>query len=134
MGRPEWITDPRYATNPLRVQNMQSLDHELAAWFKVRPFSEVSARLEQSEIPFSKVFTIEDIEADAHFQARGAIIRLPDPDYGSLPAPCIVPRVTGRDMPIPRSGPSVGEHNAEVYATFGLGEQDLAALRAERVI
>lgn len=134
LDHPEWISDPRFDTNPNRVRNMPALDSELAAWFVARPFSEVAACLEQHEIPFSKVYTIEDIQADLHFQARGAIIRLPDPDCGSIPAPCIVPRVTGREMPVPRSGPAVGEHNAEVYAGFGLGEQELAALRAERVI
>jgi len=134
LRRPDWITDPRFATNPSRVQNMQALDAELSDWFVARPFVEIAACLERHEIPFSKVNTIEDIQADPHFQARGSIIRLPDPDYGSVPAPCIVPRVPGRAMPVPRSGPGVGEHNAEVYAEFGLGEPELAALRAEGVI
>ena len=134
LERTEWIADPRFATNPKRVQNMQALDFELAAWFEARPFQAISARLEQYDIPFTKVYSIEDIEADPHFQARGAIIRLPDPDYGSVPAPCIVPRVTGREMPVPRSGPAIGEHNAEVYAAFGVGGLELEALRAEGVV
>ena len=61
-------------------------------------------------------------------------MRLADPLYGSLPAPCIVPRVVGREMPIPRSGPDVGEHNREIYAAFGVGELELEALRAEGVV
>ncbi|MCY1548984.1 Bile acid-CoA transferase [compost metagenome] len=113
---------------------MQVLDRELAAWFEARPYSEVAARLERHEIPFTKVYTIEDIEADPHFQARNTIIRLPDPDYGSVPAPCIVPRVAGREMPVPRSGPGIGEHNAQVYAEFGLDAQQLAGLRAQGVL
>nr|WP_253252324.1 CoA transferase [Variovorax boronicumulans] len=134
LERPDWITDPRFATNPKRVQHMQVLDRELAAWFEARPYSEVAARLERHEIPFTKVYTIEDIEADPHFQARNTIIRLPDPDYGSVPAPCIVPRVAGREMPVPRSGPGIGEHNAQVYAEFGLDAQQLAGLRAQGVL
>ena len=85
-------------------------------------------------MPFSKVYTIADIEQDPHYRARQAIVRLPDPDCGSLPAPCIVPRIVGREMPIPRTGPSVGEHNAEVYAEFGIDAARLASLRAERVV
>jgi crotonobetainyl-CoA:carnitine CoA-transferase CaiB-like acyl-CoA transferase len=134
LERPDWITDPRFATNPKRVQHMQVLDRELAGWFEARPYSEVAARLERHEIPFTKVYTIEDIEADPHFQARNAIIRLPDPDYGSVPAPCIVPRVAGREMPVPRSGPGIGEHNAQVYAEFGLDARHLAGLRAQGVL
>ncbi|EFI59357.1 MULTISPECIES: CaiB/BaiF CoA-transferase family protein [Comamonas] len=134
VDRPDWITDPRYTTNPLRVQNMEALDNELAAWFRARTFDDIAQRLEQHELPFTKVYTIADIEADPHFQAREAIIRLPDPEYGSLPAPCIVPRVVGREQPVPRTGPGVGEHNAEVYGEFGLGAQQLDALRAAGVI
>jgi crotonobetainyl-CoA:carnitine CoA-transferase CaiB-like acyl-CoA transferase len=90
--------------------------------------------LETAGVPFAKVYSIADIEQDPHFRSRQAIVRLPDPDLGSVPAPCIVPRISGRDMPLPRSGPSVGEHNAEVYAQFGIGPDELAALQAARVI
>jgi crotonobetainyl-CoA:carnitine CoA-transferase CaiB-like acyl-CoA transferase len=134
VGRPEWVSDPRYETLPRRVRNMDELDEGFMRWFGERTYTEISAQLERHEVPFCKVYDIRDIEADPHFQARQAIIRLPDPDHGSLPAPCIVPRIVGRDMPIPRSGPAVGEHNAEVYAEFGLSAADLAELRAQNVI
>jgi len=134
VGKPEWITDPRFDTLPKRVQNMDALDGALPQWFVSHAFADICAQLEPHEIPFTKVYDIEDIKADPHFQARNAIIRLPDPDHGSLPAPCIVPRVVGRDMPAPRSGPSVGEHNAEVYAEFGITADQLEELREQRVI
>lgn len=134
VGRADLITDPNYDTLPKRVQNIDSLDNQFAEWFAAHRYVDICAQLEPYEIPFSKVYDITDIKADPHFQARQAIIRLPDADYGSVPAPCIVPRVMGRDMPIPRSGPAVGEHNAEVYAEFGISEEMLSALRDQRVI
>ena len=129
-----WATDPRFATNPARVAHLRELDLGLCAWFARHDYAFIAARLEPAGVPFSKVYTIADIEQDPHYQARQAIVRLPDPDYGSLPAPCIVPRIVGREMPIPRTGPSVGEHNAEVYGEFGLDARALAELRAARVI
>lgn len=134
VGRPEWAGDPRFATNPSRVKHMRELDLELAAWFGAAPFAQIASALEAAGVPFSKVYTIEDIEADPQFAARQAIVRLPDPLYGSLPAPCIVPRIAGREMPVPRTGPDVGEHNAEVYAGFGLGAEALAGLQARGVV
>ncbi len=134
LGHPEWIDDARFQTLPKRVQHMGELDGLLARWFSERAFEEICTRLQPFEIPFSKVYDIEDIKADPHFQARDAIIRLPDPDYGSLPAPCVVPRIVGRDMPTPRSGPAVGEHNAEIYAELGLTGEQLDELRAQRII
>jgi crotonobetainyl-CoA:carnitine CoA-transferase CaiB-like acyl-CoA transferase len=134
VGHPEWKDDPRFATNPARVRNLQELDAALAAWFVVRPFAEISDALEGAGVPFSKVYTIEDIEQDPQFAAREGIVRLADPLYGSLPAPCIVPRIAGRALPVPRTGPDVGEHNAAVYARFGLDAEALAALRAQDII
>jgi crotonobetainyl-CoA:carnitine CoA-transferase CaiB-like acyl-CoA transferase len=134
IGEPQLAEDPRFSTNPARVQNLQTLDKRLADWFALHDYPAISARLEEAGIPFSKAYTIEDVEQDPHCIARQAIVRLPDPDYGSLPAPCIVPRIVGREMKIPRTGPAVGEHNAEVYARFGLGEAELAALKAQKVI
>jgi crotonobetainyl-CoA:carnitine CoA-transferase CaiB-like acyl-CoA transferase len=134
VGSPQWASDPRFSTNPARVENLSELDALLTAWFVVRPWSEIEATLSAEGIPFSKVYTIEDIERDPQFIARQAIVRLPDADYGSLPAPCIVPRVPGRDMPIPRTGPETGEHNAQLLAAYGIDAAALAILRAEGVV
>jgi crotonobetainyl-CoA:carnitine CoA-transferase CaiB-like acyl-CoA transferase len=134
VGSPQWASDPRFSTNPARVENLSELDALLTAWFVVRPWSEIEATLSAEGIPFSKVYTIEDIERDPQFIARKAIVRLPDADYGSLPAPCIVPRVPGRDMPIPRTGPETGEHNAQLLAAYGIDAAALAILRAEGVV
>lgn len=134
VGRPEWVEDLRFNSNPARVANIDVLDLELANWFAARQYADIAHLLEQAQVPFSKVYSIVDIMADPQMQARQAIVRLPDPDYGSLPAPCIVPRVVGREMPVPRTGPAVGEHNSQFYAGMGLDEDALAALRSEGVI
>lgn len=134
IGQAEWAHDPRFKTNPARVVNLLELDAGLAAWFGAHGYDVIAATLEAAAIPFSKIYTIADIEQDPHCLARQAIVRLPDPDFGSLPAPCIVPRIVGREMPIPRTGPAVGEHNAEVYAEFGIDAAELARLREAKVV
>jgi crotonobetainyl-CoA:carnitine CoA-transferase CaiB-like acyl-CoA transferase len=134
MGQLQWLSDPRFANNVARVQHLAELDDGVVAWFTQRDYEQVEKALGDTGIPFTKVYSIEDIEQDPQYRAREAIIRLPDTDYGTLPAPCIVPRIPGREMPIPRTGPSVGEHNAEVYAEFGISASDLDLLRAQGVI
>lgn len=134
MGLGPLPQDLRFRTNPARVQHCLALDAILAEWFAARPYDEVARVLNAAEVPFSKAYTIDDILADAHFQARQSLMRLPDDDLGSVPAPCVVPRAVGRVAPVPHAGPAVGQHNAEVYGSLGLGEAELAALRSERVI
>lgn len=133
-GHAEWVTDPRFETNQARVNNMAALDQGLADRFSVLSFNEISSRLDQYEVPYSKVNTIADVEKDPHFKARHAIIRLPDPDYGSLPAPCIVPRLVGREMNTPRTGPRAGEANREIYAELGIDDEELKLLMDQKVV
>jgi crotonobetainyl-CoA:carnitine CoA-transferase CaiB-like acyl-CoA transferase len=134
IGEPALTEDLRFGSNSARVTNLVELDARLGHWFGRQAYAVIAQRLEQAGIPFSKAYTIEDIEQDEQFIARQAIVRLPDPDYGSLPAPCIVPRITGREMKIPRTGPGVGEHNAQVYAQFGIDEAELALLRQQKIV
>lgn len=134
MGSSELASDPRYATNPKRVENLESLDALIAAWCLSHTLEELSAKLNASDIPFSKVYSIDDVLQDPHFHSRQSFIRLPDPDLGSVPAPSMVPRFTGYHPMPPRTGPSVGEHNQEVFQSLGLGEQDMEQLRQSRVI
>ena len=71
---------------------------------------------------------------DPHFVARQAVIDLPDADLGSIKAPCLVPRFTGRPLPVPHTGPHHGEHNDAFYGALGLSAQDLADLRSSQSI
>jgi len=134
IGQPELAVREDYAGNVGRLRNMERLDATISGWFAARTGAEACAALERQEVPFSKVFSIADIAKDPQMLARQAIIRLPDKDLGSVPAPCVVPRFSGHRPVPPRSGPAVGEHNEEIYATLGLTREDLAALRERGIV
>jgi crotonobetainyl-CoA:carnitine CoA-transferase CaiB-like acyl-CoA transferase len=134
MGQPGLANDPHFDTNVHRTANLVALDTLVADWCRSLPFGELAARLDAQEVPFTKVYSIADVQQDAHFRARGAIVEMQDPQLGSIPAPAAVPRFTGREAPIPSVGPGTGEHNEAVYGALGLTPADLALLREKRVI
>jgi crotonobetainyl-CoA:carnitine CoA-transferase CaiB-like acyl-CoA transferase len=134
MDQPALADDPRFVSNPLRTRHLEVLDGLIAKWFRDHDYGWLRERLDAHGVPFSKVYSIADVLDDPHFRAREAIVRLPDPELGSLPAPAAVPRFSGFDAPPPRTGPAVGEHNAEVYGGLGIDAATLAALRAAAVI
>jgi len=134
MGQPELAEDPRFATTPDRVRNIEELDAAVARWCASRTLAQLSEALTAGGVPYSKVYAVSDVMSDPHFIAREAIIRLPDPDLGSLPAPAIVPRFSGfRPVP-PRTGPAAGEHNSEIYGAIGLRIDELNGLQCRGVI
>ena len=98
------------------------------------PLADIQAILTRYEVPHSKVYSIEDVVADPHVQERNALIQLPDPDLGHIAAPCVVPRFSNYTPATPRSGPGVGEHNAEVFGEYGVSAEELARLKVQGVV
>jgi crotonobetainyl-CoA:carnitine CoA-transferase CaiB-like acyl-CoA transferase len=135
MDAPDLATDPRYASMSARVAHSEALDAPIAAWFACTPVEAALAACQREGVPLARVNDIAAVMRDPQFADRGAIMRLPDPQLGSLPAPCAVPRMMGAEpLPAPRTGPAVGEHNREVWAEIGLDDTMLAALRRDGVI
>ncbi len=132
---PAMAEDPRFATMRARVANVDALDAAVAAWFARTPSGAAIDAFAREGVPAARVADIATVMADPHLAARGAIVRLPDPELGSLPAPAAVPRAMGAaPLPPPRTGPLTGEHNATVWGELGLDAQALDALRRDGVI
>ena len=134
MDRPELATDARFSTNVARTRHHLAIDEIVAAWCASLPLAALAARLDQEEVPFSKVYSIADVVADPHLQARQAIVQLRDPVLGDIPAPAAVPRFVDRVSAQPGVGPETGQDNAEIYAQLGLGEADLQRLKLLKAI
>lgn len=135
IGREDLLADARFADNAARIRNLEALDALIADWCASRPFAELTAPLEREDVPYSKVYSIADLQADPHMRARGAFIDLPDEQFGAVPAPAPVPRFVGREsMRPPATGPRTGQHNREVYGELGLCDSQLDSMREAGVI
>ncbi|MEN9774898.1 MAG: hypothetical protein RL322_1968 [Pseudomonadota bacterium] len=134
LERPDLAEHPDLATIALRVKNGDALDRLIAQWFAARSADAAVKQLQEAGVPCGRVQSIDDIVKDPHFIARQAITRIEDPDLGSLPAPCVVPRIVGQAAPRLRSGPATGEHNTELLGEIGIEGATLERLRAEGVI
>nr|WP_181377651.1 CoA transferase [Polaromonas sp. W11N]AWD72346.1 acyl-CoA transferase [Polaromonas sp. W11N] len=134
MNKEDLTTNPAFTTNVRRTENLVAIDEIVADWCRSLSFAELSASLDRAEVPFSKVYSIADVQADPHFKARGATIELMDPVLGAIPAPAAVPRFTGRDTVVPAVGPDTGQDNAEIYGGMGLSSTQLDALVLARII
>lgn len=134
IGHTEWLSDSRFETNPGRCRHVEVIDQGIAQWFASKDFGEIEQVLGQADVPYTKVFNIQDVLADSQVQYRQAVMRIEDPDLGSIPAPCVVPRVSGVASRTHRSGPAVGEHNAAFFAELGVSADELERLKAQGVL
>lgn len=138
MGRPELVADPRFANNPARVANVDVLDDIIGGWTASLDAATVDAKLDEANIPASKIYTVADIAADGQYNARDMIVRVPDARIGSaMLHPGVVPVVEGLDRTaqIRWAGPTVGQHNDEVYGELlGVDDGEIAAWKERGLI
>jgi glutaryl-CoA transferase len=134
MGRPELAADPRFATNPARVENRAALVPVLQAILAGRPTQDWVATLEAAGVPCGPINDLAQVFDDPHVQRRGLRVEVPHPLAGSIPVVASPIRLSRTPV---RHGtpPLLGEHTREVLGSvLGMGEAEIEALRKERVI
>ena len=133
VGRPEWLTDPRFADRRSRARNSRELVTELDAVFATRPLAEWAERFDaEPDMFWSPVNTIEDLVADDQFLAAGSVVQVPD-ETGGWPM-LATPADFDGSPPVPRwRAPRLGEHTREVLAELDLDAAQIDALVADGV-
>ncbi|MGH3208123.1 MAG: CaiB/BaiF CoA transferase family protein [Trebonia sp.] len=135
MGEPGLADNERYATHGARGAYMTELDDRIAAWTATVDADELLARLHADGVPAGRIYRAKDMFADPHFAAREAIVRLAHPEFGELPMHGVFPRLSATPGRVRHAGPSLGEHNDDVYrGLLGLGDSEMAKLTAAGVI
>jgi formyl-CoA transferase len=134
-GHPEWATDPRFLGNPQRTAHADEVDAAVSEWFASHTAEEAQRILDEAGVPVCPIYSIADIFADPHYQARGDIIYPEDPDIGAVPMPAVLPRFSRTPGQVRFVGPALGAHNAEIYgALLGLSANEQTTLRENGII
>jgi formyl-CoA transferase len=134
MGRSDMTTDPRYATNRDRVERRDEVNEIVDEWFGARSSQQIQDELNAHGVPVSPVNSIADIFDDPHYAAREMLVEVDHPKLGNLRLPGVTPKFSETPGSVQRAGPTLGEHNRDVYAEIGLTAEDLAALEEKGVI
>ncbi len=109
MGRPEFRTDPKFATNVARMANNEELQEHVKAWVAQRPRADVLADLYAHEVVAAPVNDARDIVEDPHFQER-TLVELSNTVLGSALMPGPVLRMGEYAGPLYQGVPTIGQH------------------------
>jgi formyl-CoA transferase len=134
IGRPDLAADPALADNAGRVVRVQELDAAIGAWTAHRSVTEVLAALDEAKVPAGRIYTVADIAADPHYQARGMLDTVRLDDGSTLAVPGIVPKLSLSPGGHRRNAPALGQDTLAVLREVGLTTEQIDALRARGVV
>jgi crotonobetainyl-CoA:carnitine CoA-transferase CaiB-like acyl-CoA transferase len=129
IGRPDLAEDPRMRSNEGRSQHAAMLDSVIGDWSKARSVADALAALDAADVPAGRIYSVADIVADPHYQARDMILEAELPGGTQVKMPGIVPKLSGTPGAVRWQGPALGAHTDAVLADLGL---DPAAIRTLR--
>jgi crotonobetainyl-CoA:carnitine CoA-transferase CaiB-like acyl-CoA transferase len=134
VGHPEWIGDPRFATNPERVRHRDLLVGLISERLRERTARDWLAALEPSGVPCGPINDLSQVFADPQVRHRGMEVRAPHPTAGQVRMVANPIKFSATPITHEVAPPLLGQHTAEVLSgVLGVGEAEIARLRREGI-
>src|SRR5258706_8587317 len=136
IGRPELAADPRYATLEERVKEgrMGELVRLCDQIFASQPMDYWRRALEEADVPYSMIATLDDVVIDKQMKANGVFLELDDPVLGRVRTVDTPMQIEGHPKAARTPPPRLGEHTGQILAELGLDEGEIKALAKRRVV
>ncbi len=128
IGREDLGNDPALADNAGRVARVAELDQVIGEWTKDRTVDEVMAALDAASVPAGRIYTVEDIAKDPHYQARGMLEKVRMDDGTELTVPGVVPKLSRSPGARDRVAPRLGQDTVSVLNDIGLSPEQIRQL------
>jgi CoA:oxalate CoA-transferase len=118
VGRPQWISDPRFSSNSRRTENMPVLrvlleqlfsEHETAYWLGI---------IEKAGVPCGPVNSIEEVVRDPQIGFRNMITSVNHPVAGEVKMSGIPIKMSRTPGGVTLPPPTLGQHSTEILKSY----------------
>jgi crotonobetainyl-CoA:carnitine CoA-transferase CaiB-like acyl-CoA transferase len=131
LGHPEWIAEPAFANDPLRLSNRAALVERIEAITMREPRKTWLGRFDAAGIPCGPINTYAETFADRQVRARGMVVDVDHPTLGPLRALGSPIKMSATPPVAARRAPLLGEHTREVLQQAGCSEGEIRAVLDE---
>ncbi len=135
IGRPELISDPRFAENPDRNKHREALATEIQKEIEKHPRAYWLEHLPANGVPCSPINNIAQAFEEEQVKARGMRIDLPHALAGTAPGVANPLKFSETKIQYTHAPPTLGQHTDEVLGdVLGRTEDEIKSLHERKLV
>src|SRR5689334_16082328 len=134
IGKPEWKTDPDYATPPARLPLLKHIFSTIEAWTRTKTKFEVMEICNKHDIPVGPILSMKEIAEEKSLRDTGTVVEVDHPGRGKYLTVGNPVKMSDSITEVKRS-PLLGEHTEEILTkVLGYSAKDYAEIKASGAI
>jgi formyl-CoA transferase len=134
IGKPEWKTDPDYATPPARLPRLKHIFATIEEWTKTKTKFEVMNECNKHDIPVGPILSMKEIAEDKSLRDTGTVVEVDHPTRGKYLTVGNPVKMSDSITEVKRS-PLLGEHTEEILTkVLGYSAEELAEIKTSGAI
>jgi formyl-CoA transferase len=134
IGKPDWKTDPDYATPPARLPRLRHIFDTIEQWTMTKTKFEVMEICNAVDIPVGPILSMKEIAEEPSLRKTGTVVEVDHPTRGKYLTVGNPVKMSDSITEVKRS-PLLGEHTAEILAKeLGYTAAEVAEIKASGAI
>src|SRR5918911_1659287 len=134
IGKPEWKTDPDYATPNARLPRLKAIFATIEEWTKTMTKFEVMEKCNALDIPVGPILSMKEIAEEPSLRATGTVVEVDHPVRGKYLTVGNPIKLSDSITEVQRS-PLLGEHTDEILTkVLGYKANEVAEIKLSGAI
>ena len=134
IGKPEWKTEPDFATPPARLPRLRQIFDTIEQWTMTKTKFEVMDICNEHDIPVGPILSMKEIAEEQSLRATGTVVEVDHPKRGAYLTVGNPIKLSDSPADVRRS-PLLGEHTEEILrAVLGYSAKEIADIKVSGAI
>jgi formyl-CoA transferase len=133
IGKPDWKTDPDYATPPARLPRLKAIFATIEEWTMTKTKFEVMEKCNAVDIPVGPILSMKEIAEEKSLRDTGTVVEVDHPTRGKYLTVGNPVKMSDSITEVQRS-PLLGEHTEEILKVLGYTDDDVTEIKTSGAI